>query len=604
MLTKLKHFLTPPPVADEDKTRVALIIHIILLTLLLISIVFPVSHLITGSDRAEVLNSFWISALLLPALLFLLWLTRRGALTLPGLLIPSLLLGLYTFFLSTSGIRDTAILGYAMVVIMAGLLLGKRAALIFLGLCLGAAAGLFWAETNGLITPTLSPRSGFDHLVSLIVNLSFTTLLFYVTLSSLSDSLQRARHDEAALAKSNRQLQAMQTSLEVRVETRTRGLEIIAALSERLSAILHLDDLLAEVVTQIQAHFGYYHVHIYLLDDRRETLVVAEGTGSAGAELKARGHRIPLAAPTSLVARAARSGQIVRVDDVRQAPDWLPNELLPNTCAELAVPIVLQESVVGVLDVQEDKPAALDEGDANLLRSLAGQVAVAIRNARYVAEVETALQEAREAQERYLGAAWDSARVRRQGQGRAQFSFDPATLPNESLIRAGRQQARTARQLAVVPLSLPEAAPVAANHQPRALVAPLRLGETTIGDLQLYPDDPQRLWTENELALITAVVDQLAQAAETLRLLNLTQERASREQLIAQIVDKLRRAPDMESLMQTGVSELARALGPARTFVRFGNPDQLAAAATPAPPPGNADSHPPLGEPEDAGPTP
>ena len=60
----------------------------------------------------------------------------------------------------------------------------------------------------------------------------------------------------------------------------------------------------------------------------------------------------------------------------------------------MAVPIILEGQVVGVLDVQEDKEAGLDEGDAGLLRSVANQVAVAIRNARLFEQVENALAEA------------------------------------------------------------------------------------------------------------------------------------------------------------------------------------------------------------------
>jgi GAF domain-containing protein len=102
------------------------------------------------------------------------------------------------------------------------------------------------------------------------------------------------------------------------------------------------------------------------------------------------------------------------------------------------------------------------------------------------------------------------------------------------------------------------------------LVAPITLGGTTIGDLQLHGVDPGKEWSESELALIRAVVDQVAQTAENLRLLDETQERASREQLVGQISDRLRRAPDVETLMKVAVSELSRVLDPARTFVRLG----------------------------------
>jgi hypothetical protein len=63
-----------------------------------------------------------------------------------------------------------------------------------------------------------------------------------------------------------------------------------------------------------------------------------------------------------------------------------------------------------------------------------------------------------------------------------------------------------------------------------------------------------------------------------LRLLDESQERASREQLISQISNKMRRAPDIESLMQVAVAELSRVLEPARTFVHMGQRAELASA--------------------------
>jgi len=193
------------------------------------------------------------------------------------------------------------------------------------------------------------------------------------------------------------ELQELIDNLEERVADRTRRLEIVATLGEQLNAILDPDDLLREVVNQVKANFGYYHTHIYLLDEAGENLVVAAGTGSAGEEMVAGGHSISLNAAASLVARSARSGEIVTVDNVRQAEDWLPNPLLPDTQAEMAVPIIQTSGVIGVLDVQEDKIGGLDESDANLLRSLANQVAVALSNARLFEQTNQAKEEAEQA---------------------------------------------------------------------------------------------------------------------------------------------------------------------------------------------------------------
>ncbi|MCP4360387.1 MAG: GAF domain-containing protein, partial [Chloroflexi bacterium] len=180
------------------------------------------------------------------------------------------------------------------------------------------------------------------------------------------------------------------------LEQRTQHLETVATLSKQLSAILNMEELLAEMVDQVEKNFDYYHTHICLLDDKREKLVVVAGTGVAGREMKSKEYNILLNAPTSLVARAARTGQVVQVDNVRERENWLPNPLLPAAYSEMAVPITLGEEgqVVGVLDVQEDKIGGLDEGDANMLRSLANQVAVAINNARLFEQAGQAKQAA------------------------------------------------------------------------------------------------------------------------------------------------------------------------------------------------------------------
>ncbi len=400
------------------------------------------------------------------------------------------------------------------------------------------------------------------------------------------------------------QLQEIIGRLEEHVADRTWRLEIVAALGEYLNSILDVDELLSEVVNQIKNNLGFYHTHIYLLDEDQEKLTVVAGTGSAGAEMKDRGHSISLGA-ASLVARAARSGDVVSVDNVREVADWLPNPLLPDTYSEMAIPVVLEGQIVGVLDVQQDKIAGFDESDVSLLRSLANQVAVAIRNARLFNEVRTNLAEARELQRRYTEQAWERKQIARRGVRRVQFSLGETSTLNETMINEARRHALAQSQPHLVTLANPDTSsntieerngdvgdnlPQDADKSTdngieraiqRTLVAPIQFQGVTIGNLQLHQGRTEREWTKDELALITAVVDQVAQTAENLRLLDSIQERANREQLIGQISAKLRRAPNMESLLEIGASELASILRPARTFIRLGASSELAASEQP-----------------------
>jgi GAF domain-containing protein/HAMP domain-containing protein len=190
------------------------------------------------------------------------------------------------------------------------------------------------------------------------------------------------------------QLRDLIGSLEQQVERRTRALETSTDVSRRLSTILDQDQLVKEVVEELRAAFGYYHAHIYFYDDNRRNLVMAGGTGDAGRTMLARGHKIETG--LGLVGQAAKTNESILIPDVSEATGWLPNPLLPDTKAEVAVPIAVGKNVLGVLDVQHNVANGLSQEDTDLIQAIANQVAIAIQNAQ--AYTETQRQAIREAQ--------------------------------------------------------------------------------------------------------------------------------------------------------------------------------------------------------------
>ncbi|RMF01191.1 MAG: response regulator [Chloroflexi bacterium] len=216
--------------------------------------------------------------------------------------------------------------------------------------------------------------------------------------------LQESREAlESAIAKRTAELREKVTQLEqlerenqASLEWRTRQVETSTQVAQEIAAAPALDALFRSVVNRVQERFGYYHVHVYTVEG--DFLVMQEGTGGPGRMMKEVGHKIPVGAARSLVAKALRTGEPVLVPDVSKDKRWLPNLLLAETKSELAVPIKLGNDVLGVLDVQNDRVGGLSQEDQILMMGLCGQIAVAINNRR----LELERQKAEEAQQKLI----------------------------------------------------------------------------------------------------------------------------------------------------------------------------------------------------------
>ncbi len=145
-------------------------------------------------------------------------------------------------------------------------------------------------------------------------------------------------------------------------EARQRAVQLLAIqeVSERITAILDPDELLASVVELVRERFGYQHVRVYLVDGAQLTLGAA--TDDAPAHV--------VADAANIVQRAASQG-IAQVEDDR-----------PGDVAHIAVPFRFGDQLIGVLDVQSTAQGTFAQTDLFVLQTLADQLAVAIESAR------------------------------------------------------------------------------------------------------------------------------------------------------------------------------------------------------------------------------
>jgi signal transduction histidine kinase len=179
-------------------------------------------------------------------------------------------------------------------------------------------------------------------------------------------------------------------------EKRTHELEIVAELSATTSSVLEPDRLLQIIVDLAKERFNIYHVHVYLADEMQRVLLLAAGAGEVGRRMVAAQHRIAMDEEHSLVARAHRERRALIINDVRAEPDFLPNDNLPSTRSEMAMPLVVGDNALGVFDIQSDRVNGFPEEEANIYSTLASQVAVALQNARLYMEQAATVTRLRE----------------------------------------------------------------------------------------------------------------------------------------------------------------------------------------------------------------
>ncbi len=168
---------------------------------------------------------------------------------------------------------------------------------------------------------------------------------------------------------------------------RMRELELLNEVGRALTSILDRKAVLQQIVDLTKERFGHYFVSVALVEGDQAVFYTGSAVGEGTERLLLRDVVVDLRKEQAgLIGEAVRSGRPVLSNDVLNDPRYLPVAGLPDTRAELDVPIRFQERVIGVLDVQSDRLHAFTQEDVALLELLAAQAGVALENARLYAE--------------------------------------------------------------------------------------------------------------------------------------------------------------------------------------------------------------------------
>jgi len=166
------------------------------------------------------------------------------------------------------------------------------------------------------------------------------------------------------------------------LKRRAEEMAVLYQLGRNLSHALSLDILLDEVVKSLYKALGYPNCAVFLMDEEKGELYLKAAKGY-GEEIQQKRIKIGQEGVTGWV--AAHKEPLI-IPDVTKDSRYL--EGVKGGRAELAVPMIVGEKLVGVLDVESTESKAFDEHDLELLSSVAAQAAVAIRNAQLFEELK------------------------------------------------------------------------------------------------------------------------------------------------------------------------------------------------------------------------
>jgi PAS domain S-box-containing protein len=224
-------------------------------------------------------------------------------------------------------------------------------------------------------------------------------------------------------------------------------------------------------------------------------------------------------------------------------------------------PLAVGEQWIGILTGQASTVLKMSEDEVRQIASLADQAASVIQNQRLLEQAQTALEEVEATHRLYLRERWARFVPARVAPLHERTRPDVPSLGDD--IPPEVKRAMMQRKM-VVQSSGDDVGERA------AMVAPITLRGEVIGALGLHETGGGRQWTDDEVALIESVADQIALAIENVRLLEETQRRAQRERLVADITAKVRSSSDVETILRTAVRELGAALGTDRARIQLG----------------------------------
>ena len=327
-------------------------------------------------------------------------------------------------------------------------------------------------------------------------------------------------------------------------ECRAKQFESISQVTRTISSTRDLDSLLIQITTVINREFGFYHVGIFLLDTAKEYAVLSAANSVGGQKMLERSHRLKVG-ETGMVGFVTSTGKPRIALNTGADAVFFNNPDLPETRSEISLPLRVGEEIIGALDVQSTEPNAFNQEDINILSSLADQVSIAIQNARQFEETRKALAESNSLSKQFIQTGWSRFTRTNRLEGIRHTGVKSTLLYRKS--GKGKDEDDSDRSQ------------LKAKGRGAVLSLPVKLRGEVIGSVDIRSPENRR-WDQDELDIVTAIIERSAIAMENARLLADSQKLAAKERTIGEISTKISAQSDVDELLKTAAQELGRTL--------------------------------------------
>ena len=226
-------------------------------------------------------------------------------------------------------------------------------------------------SVDAVRTELAVPMTARNRLVG-VIDLESTRVNAY---SEYDRALLRLIGGRVAIAIDNARLYA-------RADRQNRTLKTLAHISQEFSSILDLNELLSKIASTIHGLINYDAFSILAVDHEARAL---RHLFSIRYDQRVNTDNIPLG--KGITGAAAQSKGPVRVHDTEKDPRYIASH--SDIRSEVAVPLIVQDRVVGVIDLESDRVGFFTDDHLRLLGLLAPQVASSVENARLYQELAT-----------------------------------------------------------------------------------------------------------------------------------------------------------------------------------------------------------------------